>query len=79
MGYEFRMTLRFQTKAARWMGTLYLPFIETWVAEGKVDFDGKDNMTPFGHGKFEVPKDVSVDYQYIASPAKRAFSSEWIF
>lgn len=58
-GYEFRMTLRFQTKAARWMGTLYLLFIETWVAEGRVDFDGKDDMTPFGLGKFEVPRRCS--------------------
>lgn len=32
-GYEFRMTLRFQTKVARWMGTLSLPFIEAWVTE----------------------------------------------
>ena len=27
------MILRFLTKAARWMGALYLPFTETWVPE----------------------------------------------
>lgn len=30
---EFRMTLRFLTKAARWIGTLYLPSTETWMTE----------------------------------------------
>lgn len=23
--------------------------------EGRVDFDGKDDMSPFGRGKFEIP------------------------